>query len=146
MPRTMATEIQKQCETIEECYEFTLSYAARGLANDEGSELRAHLSRAVAAMRGLKQSCSEAIAEELPAPAEKYEAFFAVLQRDAESALAATELVLAQAAIGSQLIDNLNASIHLRALLADLFLITEILDERQKSARAEAAIGVVGPH
>ncbi len=36
------------------------------------------------------------------------------------------ELVLAQPAISSQLIDNLNASIHLRALLADLFLVTEI--------------------
>jgi len=37
------------------------------------------------------------------------------------------ELVLAQPAISSQLIDNLNASIHLRALLTDLFLIGEIL-------------------
>jgi hypothetical protein len=41
--------------------------------------------------------------------------------------LAAIELVLAQPAISSQLIDNLNASIHLRALLTDLFLIDEIL-------------------
>ena len=37
MPQAMATEIQKQCETIEECYEFTLSYAARGLPSDEGT-------------------------------------------------------------------------------------------------------------
>ena len=65
-------------------------------------------------------------------PAGKYEAFFAVLKRDAESAMAAMELVLAQPAIGSQLIDNLNASIHLRALLADLFLVTEILGAQQK--------------
>ena len=35
----------------------------------------------------------------------------------------AIELVLAQPAISSQLIDNLNASMHLRALLTDLFLI-----------------------
>jgi hypothetical protein len=132
MPQAMATEIQKQCETIEECYEFTLSYAARGLASDEGSELRAHLTRAVAAMRGLKLSCADAIGEEPVAPPEIYEAFFAVVKRDAESALAAMELVLAQPTIGSQLIDNLNASIHLRALLADLFLVTEILDSRQK--------------
>ena len=132
MPQAMATEIQKQCETIEECYEFTLSYAARGLASEEGSELRAHLTRAVAAMRGLEQSCAEAIGQEQLAPPETYEAFFAVLKRDAESALAAMKLVLAQPTIGSQLIDNLNASIHLRALLADLFLVTEILNARQK--------------
>jgi hypothetical protein len=131
MQQTMATDIQKQCETIEECYEFTLSYAARGLASEEGSELREQLSRAVVAMRGLERSCAQTVAQQL-APAGKFEAFFAVLKRDAESALAAMELVLAQPVIGSQLIDNLNASIHLRALLADLFLVTEILDARQK--------------
>jgi hypothetical protein len=139
MPQAMATEIQKQCETIEECYEFTLSFAARGLASDEGSELREQLTRAVAAMRSLEQSCAAAIKQEQLAPAKKYEAFFAVLKRDAESALAAMELVLAQPTIGSQLIDNLNASIHLRALLADLFLVTEILDVRQTRAKAAQA-------
>lgn len=137
MPQAMATEIQKQCDTIEECYEFTLSFAARGLASDEGTELRTQLTRAAAAMRSLEQIRADAIAGHQPSPAgkdqiEKYQAFFAVLQRDAQSALAAMELVLAQPVIGSQLIDNLNASIHLRALLADLFLITEILDANRK--------------
>ena len=41
--------------------------------------------------------------------------------------IAAIEIVLAQSIISSQLIDNLNASIHLRALLTDVFLFTEIL-------------------
>jgi len=128
----MATEIQKQCETIEECYEFTLSFAARGLASDEGSGLRESLARAVAAMRGLEPSCADLIASVRLDPIEKYKAFFAVLLRDAEAAIAAVDLVLAQPTIGSQLIDNLNASIHLRALLADLFLLTEILDAPRK--------------
>jgi len=131
----MATEIEQQCETIEECYEFTLSYAARGVtgedAGDAGRQVRDYLTRAAAAMRALARSYAETIEQEQLAPAEKYEAFFAVLQRDAENAVAAVELVLAQSAIGSQLIDNLNASIHLRALLADLFLVTEILAARQ---------------
>ena len=43
------------------------------------------------------------------------------------STLAAMRLVLAQPSISSQLVDNLNASIHVRALLTDLFLIDEIL-------------------
>jgi hypothetical protein len=60
-------------------------------------------------------------------PGEDYRAFIGVLQRDAEDSLAALKLVLAQPAISSQLIDNLNASIHLRALLTDLFLLDEIL-------------------
>jgi hypothetical protein len=142
----MPTDIQQLSERIEECYEFTLSYAARGLAGEEGSEqvrqLRDHLTRAVEAMRNLEESCAEAMREEQLEPAEKYESFFAVLNRDAQGAIAAIELVLEQRTIGSQLIDNLNASIHLRALLADLFLVTEILDVRR--AKAAAASGISG--
>jgi hypothetical protein len=37
------------------------------------------------------------------------------------------KLALSQRAIGSQLVDNLNASIHLRALPTDLFLIDEAI-------------------
>ena len=131
----MPTEIEQHCETIEECYEFTLSYAARGLSTDEGSdlgrEIRQHLTRTLEAIAGLRASCFAAIGAEPLALREKYEAFFSVLERDALSSSAAVELVLAQPVISSQLIDNLNASIHLRALLTDLFLITEILQLRQ---------------
>ena len=34
---------------------------------------------------------------------------------------------LAQRSISSQLVDNLNASMHIRALLTDIFLIDEVL-------------------
>jgi hypothetical protein len=63
----------------------------------------------------------------------------AVLDRDAQDSLAAIELVLAQPVISSQLIDNLNASIHLRALLTDLFLIDEILKLERRSAEQAGA-------
>jgi hypothetical protein len=56
-----------------------------------------------------------------------YNAWGEVLSRDASASLAAVSLVLVQPNISSQMIDNLNASIHLRALLTDLFLIDEIL-------------------
>jgi len=57
-----------------------------------------------------------------------------VLDRDARDSVAAIELVLVQPAISSQLMDNLNASIHLRALLTDLFLVGEILRKHDKPA------------
>jgi hypothetical protein len=57
-----------------------------------------------------------------------------VLDRDSGDSLAAIEMVLAQPAISSQLIDNLNASIHLRALLTDLFLLGEILRKQSQPA------------
>jgi hypothetical protein len=50
-----------------------------------------------------------------------------VLQKDAVSTRAALRLVMAQPSISSQLIDNLNASIHFRALLTDLFLVDEAI-------------------
>ncbi|MFZ1940406.1 MAG: hypothetical protein WBA18_17785 [Terracidiphilus sp.] len=137
----MAIELEQLSERIEECYEFTLSYAARGFAGDDSNEqtrqVRDHLTRAVEAMRGLEAACREVVAREQLEPKEKYVAFFAVMQRDAEGAIAAMELVLAQTAIGSQLIDNLNASIHLRALLADLFLVTEALEARRTKAEVK---------
>jgi hypothetical protein len=74
-------------------------------------------------------------------PAEKYQAFFDVLNRDSRDSLAAMELVLVQPAISSQLIDNLNASIHLRALLTDLFLVDELL-KMQRQAATPVAISL----
>jgi hypothetical protein len=75
-----------------------------------------------------------AVREEGLEPAEKCAAFLAVLDRDSRDSLAAIELVLGQPVISSQLIDNLNASIHLRALLTDLFLLDEILRKQVKPA------------
>jgi hypothetical protein len=138
----MPTEIEEHCETIEDCYEFTLSYAAKGLATDEGSDLgrqlREKLTQAAKAMRALRASCASAVRKLQLAPAAKYDAFFEVLARDAESSVAAVELVLAQPVISSQLIDNLNASIHVRALLTGLFLVTDIVASKQAQANAEA--------
>jgi hypothetical protein len=127
----MLADIAERCNTIEESYEFTLAYAAQGLPSDQGSQsggqVREYLDRAARAMSGLAESCATALKQERLEPAERYQAFFAVLERDASDSLAAVELVLAQPIISSQLIDNLNASIHLRALLTDLFLLSEIV-------------------
>jgi hypothetical protein len=130
----MAIDFMERSNAIEECYEFMLAYAGQGLPTDQGShsggQVRDFLQRAVTALTGLAESCSEAAREQGLEPAEKYEAFVSVLQRDAQDSLAAMDLVLAQPAISSQLVDNLNASIHIRALLTDLFLVGEILRAR----------------
>jgi hypothetical protein len=67
-------------------------------------------------------------------PAERYHAFLTVLERDSENALAVVQLVLAQPKLSSQLIDNLNASMHLRSLLTDIFLIDELVKLQQTSS------------
>ena len=132
----MAIDFLERCDVIEECYEFLLGYAAQGLQSDEdsaaGREVRSHLARAREALNGLPESCRQAIHDYHLEPSEKYAAFCRMLERDGNDSLVALELVLAQPAIGSQLIDNLNASSHLRALLTDLFLFGEILRTRVK--------------
>ncbi len=126
------TELSARCNTVEEAYEFMLAYAGQGLASDAGSakggQVREYLVKAevalssLAAFVGAFSSKAAGAAELLP-----YAAFMEVIERDARAARAAIGLVIAQPSISSQVIDNLNASIHLRALLTDLFLIDEVL-------------------
>jgi hypothetical protein len=136
---TMLSEIEERCDAIEESYEFMLGYAGKGLPIDEGTQIRYYLQRAAGAITGLAKTFSEVVEKQRIEPTEKYEAFLAVLDRDARDSLAAIELVLVQTAISSQMIDNLNASIHLRALLTDIFLLHGILRDRMKIDEAAAS-------
>lgn len=106
-------------EAIESGYEYLLAYAAQGKETDAGgaggkSEVRSTLESMLSAAR--------AIAEKL---GDGDEPFHGVTAEDAVKTSAALSLVLAQDGISSEIVDNLNASIHLRALLTDLFLLSE---------------------
>jgi hypothetical protein len=112
-------DLKQRIEAIETGYEFMLAYAAQGRQTDKGggsgSKVREHLIGMATALDGLG------------AAAKAGQAFFAAVETDARVALGALRLVLARSDISSQLIDNLNASIHLRALLTDLFVVDEAL-------------------
>lgn len=132
-------DVSARCNAIEECYEFMLAYAGQGLSGKENSQsssqVREFLNRAIESLSGLSEAYAKAVKEDNLQPAERYLAFLAVLEKDAHDSLASIHLVLSQATISSQLIDNLNASIHLRALLTDLFLIDEILKPQPLAAK-----------
>jgi hypothetical protein len=137
----MFANIWERFDAIEECYEFMLAYAAQGVPSDKGSksggQIRQFMNRAVEALDGLAGGCAmEMHCEDLERGDRPLD-FLAVLDRDAQDSRAALKLVLAQPAISSQLIDNLNASMHLRALLTDVFLLGEVL--RTQRSRAEMA-------
>ena len=124
-------DLKQRIEAIETGYEFMLAYAAQGRETDKGAasgrNVREYLERMTEALDGLYRvidSCAKAVDPELPTTSA---AFFAAIENDARIALAAIRLVLARPDISSQLIDNLNASIHLRALLTDLFIVDEAL-------------------
>lgn len=115
----MSNSLPDNIEAIEAGYEFLLAYAAQGRDTDEGpggSEVRKTLS-----------TMSEAAASIATSLAEDDGAFSPVVADDARKSGAAISLVLAQEKISSELVDNLNASIHLRALLTDLFLLSETI-------------------
>jgi hypothetical protein len=128
-------ELSSRINIIEEAYEFMLAYASQGLStdqgNDTGRQAREYLKRCDAAMSGLPGVFTRYVEHESLQPTAPYDAFIAVIERDAKDSQAAIQLVLAQPAISSQMVDNLNASIHLRALLTDLFLIDEIFKSRR---------------
>jgi hypothetical protein len=136
----LSKEITRRCEVIEEAYELMLAYAGQGLPRDQGNapgaEIREHLRRIDGALEGLADLFSSDAQEESLPGARELDSYLAVLSRDAESSRAAIRIVLAQPSIGSQLIDNLNASMHLRALLTDLFLIDEIFKAHAASSAA----------
>lgn len=134
----MREQMVARCDHIEEAYEFMLAYAAQGRETDKGAaagrNVREYLDKMVAALEGLGaviEACAAAVDVALPKTGA---AFFAAVEADARIARAALALVLARPDISSQLIDNLNASIHLRALLTDLF----VVDEALKPARPRA--------
>lgn len=132
---TAFANIKKRCDAIEECYEFMLAYAAQGIVDDResrnGSQLRELLATAVAAAAGLPAAYAATLPAMQMATQPHSTNFLDLLAADTTKALAAMELVLAQPRISSQLIDNLNASLHVRTLLTDVFLLDEILALQQ---------------
>jgi hypothetical protein len=124
-------DFSARCDAIEEAYEFMLAYAAQGLTTEEGStsgsQIRGYLLKCEAALTGLCNAVTSAVRGLGIRSTAPYDAFVGVVERDVRSAQVAVALVLAQPSISSQLVDNLNASIHLRAVLTDLFLLDEVL-------------------
>jgi hypothetical protein len=121
-------EVKSRIDTIEESYEFFLAYAAQGLTSDQGAkaggQLRDFLGKLDHALDGLADDLAGAAVE----PEDAWTEMVSVVRADAHAAHAAVRLVADRPGISSQLIDNLNANIHLRALLTDLFLVDDLLD------------------
>ncbi len=117
-------------EVIEAGYEFTLAYAAQGFeAGQPGqheADVRRHLedmSEALESLSGYARTAAKA----RDGLAETGQFFLDTLERDAARAAGVVGLVLARQGISSQLIDNFNASNHIRTILTDVFLFDEAL-------------------
>jgi hypothetical protein len=130
-PEAAREELTRRAEAIEAGYELMLGYAAQGLPTDQGAansgQLRDHLKRFEAALTGLADAyrdCARALGV---GPADALESLLDAVARDAAFTQGALRLLLGQPGISSQMVDNVNASIHVRALLTDVFVVDEIL-------------------
>lgn len=122
-------DFDTQLDAIESAYEFMLAYAAQGRDTDVGAgtspTIREMLENLSAALGVVSDSLRSAGADDATASLAQS------IDEDAKRAAVSVSAALSCPAISSQLVDNLNASIHLRALLTDLFLADEILKLRR---------------
>ena len=126
---TLRSDLAEAIDTIEAGYEFLLAYAAQGRHTDRGAASgqnpRDKLESMADAMARLPALANAIADARSPDGASLFGAFLDAFERDAAVSIAAVRIVLGAEDISSQIIDNLNASIHLRALLTDIFLIDE---------------------
>ena len=135
-------QLAKDIDTIERAYEFFLAYAAQGLGREaEGTrvegQFREYLTGMLDASNRLAGTVDRLLEEEQVSSRTQLVAFRGILQADAQRAAAALALVQAQPVASSQLVDNLNASVHVRTLLTDLFLLDEVLELAAGKAASE---------
>lgn len=117
--------LAQRIAVVEEAYEFMLAYAAQGRRNEQNAPepgIRTFLGRIGAALDGIDRVAAEAARE---IGAGDVAAIVGLIAEDAKKVRALVTFVEHRPSLSSQLIDNLNASIHLRSLLTDLFLIDE---------------------
>ncbi len=119
------TNFRSSLDTIERAYEFMLAYAAQGRETDAGQtvgpSIRETLNDLFAALGVIADQVADAYADDSSA------GFIDALKADATKAAYSVQVALNCGRISSQLVDNLNASIHLRAVLTGLFLADEAL-------------------
>jgi hypothetical protein len=125
------TEFHDATEAIEEAYEFMLGYAAQGRTDEDESSapnIRELLLNAEKALLKLANKMWIEDGDIRKLFGIEFENFIKILNNDANKSYIAVKLVLSSQTITSQLIDNLNASIHLRSLLTDMFLVDEYIN------------------
>ena len=119
-------DLKRRIETIEEGYVFLLSYAAQGTRDDRESKSSGQLRDTLAGMADALDGLADGLSDLVPNDDPSWAAFLPAVARDAATAQAALRLVREREGISSKLVDELNASSHLRALLTDLFLVDEL--------------------
>jgi hypothetical protein len=131
--------LRDSINNVEAGYEYMLAYAAQGrdiehTGGGGGPSIREYLKRM---QDGLSNIADEfnAAASVTGDNAALYTDYISVLRDDAIKSKMAVDLVMSLPSIGSQVVDNLNANIHVRAVLTDVFLLDEALTSFLRNAQ-----------
>lgn len=119
------TSFRSGLDTIESAYEFMLAYAAQGRDTDAGQTVGPSIRATLNDLHTSLGEIAELVAD--ACPEDSCAGFTDTLKDDATKAANSVQVALSCSRISSQLVDNLNASIHLRAVLTGLFLADEAL-------------------
>lgn len=125
-----AAKMRDAFDVIEESYEFMLAYAAQGRKREfeEGggeSQIRQYLKRFLAALSDLDDALSDGIGGSSGSE------FSDRFRRDVGVIRSVLEMLLSRPSISSDMIDNTNGLIALRALLTDIFFVDQaVLPDR----------------
>ncbi len=128
-----ASSVEACIDTIEASYEFMLAYAAQGRDTEAAGSpsIRSVLKGLREALQALPNVLTGELRQGL-AKTVDFSDLIKLVADDAGRAGVAIGVVLAVPSISSQLIDNLNASAHVRTILTDAFLIDETLKSFQR--------------
>tara|TARA_B100000945_G_C20283948_1_gene550073 strand:- start:47 stop:454 length:408 start_codon:yes stop_codon:yes gene_type:complete len=128
--------LSESIDNIENAYEFMLTYAARGLQREmenESPSIRDFLKSLSQTLENIDAIFTKVVrCLKLDSKEELFD-FINILKEDARKAKSAVDLILSLPSISSQLVDNLNASIHLRALLTSIFIIDESISSLKQN-------------
>ncbi len=134
------TKLRASINSVESGYEFMLAYAAQGWDVEQtggggGPSIRGYLEEMKKGLETLADDFEAVISEAEDADKQLFITYNDVLRAAALKTHTAISLILSLPSIGSQMIDNLNASIHVRALLTDIFLLDEAVQSLSKKPR-----------
>ena len=119
-----AASMRDSFDTIEESYEFMLAYAAQGrrLESSRGggeSQIRQYLKRFLVALDSLEEACSGIEADDAS------QAYMNNFQRNLTVMRSVIKILLSKASISSDMVDNTNGLVAVRAFLTDIFFIDQ---------------------
>jgi hypothetical protein len=115
-------QIRDQIEKIEEAYEYMLAYAAQGRSEEgagaDGAQIRTFLKQFSVTLTELENATTNIITEN-PAAAE----FVEVFMSESKVMASILKVLLARDNLSSEVIDNTNGLISVRAYLTSLFFL-----------------------